>query len=110
LIHRDNDIHFPGGEIPDYKLTNEVGLNAANQSIHWQVNIARLLNRYPFMVNQYRQASMLPDDKPIQSQKQGNLPSKNFFEFLNLNPQDELFEDVPDAIWIPKLSENTIPS
>jgi len=110
LIHRENHFHFQEVDIPDYVLTNEIGLTTTNQSIHWQVSITRLLNRFPILVDQFKQVALLPDSQPNPPQKQVNPPSSNFLEFLANYPQEENLYDVPDAVWIPELSRSFIHS
>lgn len=110
LIHRENHFHFQEASIPDYVLTNEIGLTTTNQSIHWQVSIARLLNRFPVLADQFSQVALLPESLPNPPQKQVSLSSSNFLEFLANHPQEENLSDVPDAVWFPELSRNFIHS
>jgi len=110
FISQENNFHFPENEIPNFKLANEVGLSLNNQSIHQQVNIARLLNRYPIQAFLFSQAKAASDEKFKQSLVTNGLTSKECFEFLTNKPLEEKAKDVPDVIWATRLGNIPISS
>jgi hypothetical protein len=110
FISQENNFHFPENEIPNFKLANEVGLSLNNQSIHQQVNIASLLNRYPIQAFLFSQAKAASDEKFKQSLVTNGLTSKECFEFLTNKPLEEKAKDVPDVIWATRLGNIPITS
>ncbi len=99
-IKMERGIHFPDVDVLDHNLANEVGLNHNNQSAHWNMNSASLLNHYPTSVFQYKQLSASSEVKSGQNQKITGHPFRNFDEFLNGYQLEEESVDVPDTIWV----------
>jgi hypothetical protein len=109
-ISPENNFHFPENEFPEFKLTNEIGLSLNNQSIHWQMNMSRLLNMHPIQASQFKQAEASTDEKSKFSMKTSGLTSNNFSEFLTNNPLDEKSKEIPDVIWANRLGNVPIQS
>jgi hypothetical protein len=109
-ISQEDDFHFPETEFPDFKLTNEIGLSLNNQSIHRQMNMARLLNLYPIQASQFKQTEFSSEEKSKYSMKTSGLTSKECFDFLTNNPLDEKSKDIPDVIWANRLGNIPIQS
>jgi hypothetical protein len=95
----DRGVHFPDVEVLDHNLANEIGLSPNNQTVHWNVYIARILNHFLILALQYRQIGAKSELKTDLLQMTGRRPFENFKEFASNIKREEKLRDVPDTIW-----------
>lgn len=107
---RENFSHFPENDIPNFILTNEIGLSLNSRSIHREANIAGLLNQYPIRAYQYMPSETGSDEKSKLVRKLRGLISNNFRDFRANDPLEEQSHNVSDVIWTTPRENSTIQS
>lgn len=74
-IDQLEEIHFSEVNLLDHNLANEIGLNPLKQAMHWNLNLVRITNHSPILINQGNESRSRFIEKTIHPQKQMGQPS-----------------------------------